>query len=148
MTSITITFYSFPRVPAKWNKELHSMLHYAFLLPRLALFVWSCSLEFPPQLVLLSQTSASFSTKLTQSSLPLHWIPFPTTWRDLTRRIWLVGLLGHTAFLCLSIQLTNNHHHHHHHSDNNISYYFLVASYVSVTFACVLPGLSYPIYQL
>lgn len=145
MTSITITFYSFPKVPAKWSKELHSTLHYAFLLPRLALFVW---LLFPG----ISSSAGSavrniclFSTKLTPYSLPLNWIPFPTTWRDLTRRIWLVCPVGHTTFLCLSIQLTNNHHHHHHHhSDNNISYYFLVASYVFVTFACFLPGPIYP----
>lgn len=148
MTSITITFYSFPKVPAKWSKELHSTLYRAFLLPRLALFVWLLLPGISSSAGSTVRNICLFPTELTPSPLPLSWIPFPTTWRDLTRRIWLVCLLGHTIFLCLSTQLTNSHHHHHHHSDNSISYYFLVASDVSVAFAGCLPGLSYPIYQL
>lgn len=144
MTSITITFYSFPKVPAKWSKVLHSTLCYAFLPSRFALFVWLLLPGIFPAAGSTVKSICIFSTKLTLSSLPLNWIPFSTTYHDLTRRIWLVCLLGHNVFLCLGIKLINHHHyyhyhHNHHHSDNNISYYFLVVSYAPATFACFLP---------
>lgn len=104
-TLITITLYSFPNVPAKWNLELVSKMLYTFLPPRLVYAACTFWNSLPCRFY-LSKPYPSFPGLFQMSSLPLNSPRFPQS-DIISSRVfcWKLVCPSYNKHLCHS---TNN----------------------------------------